>query len=122
MNNSEADVKSDSGLYKIISAILIASLRKITMKYLFKNDNSKTNLDALKGQKFRLLSKTDFETTGKVKVKDVGWSVKGDDGQTIEKDSLVEVVKIAGNKLLVKECGDTKAKSSKNEKENNIEK
>ena len=90
-------------IFLVISAVLIASLRKITMKYLFKNTDGKTNLDTLIGQKFRLISSTDFETVGKVKVKDVEWGVKGVDNQTIEKGSLVEVVKISGNKLIVKE-------------------
>ena len=88
-------------IFFVISAILIASLRKITMKYLLKNANLKTNTDALVGQKFRLLEKTDFETVGKVKIKDVEWSVIGDKQQTIEKGAVVEIVKISGNKLIV---------------------
>jgi len=91
-------------IFLVISALLLACLRKITMKYLFKNTDGKTNLDTLIGQKFRLISSTDFETVGKVKVKDIEWSVKGVDDQNIEKGSLVEVVKISGNKLIVKEC------------------
>ena len=90
-------------LFVVTSAVLIASLRKITMKYLFKNANAKTNMDALVGQKFRLLVRTDFETIGKIKIKDVEWGVKGDNGQTIEEGAVVEIVGVSGNKLIVKE-------------------
>lgn len=89
-------------IFVVISAVLIASLRKVTLKWLFKNNNSKTNVDALIGQKYRLLEATDFETLGKIKIKDIDWSVVGEKQQTIEKDAIVEIVKIEGNKLIVK--------------------
>ena len=86
----------------VISAVLMLTLRKVTKKFLLKNSDTKTNVNALVGQKFRLVSRTDFETIGSVKVKDVEWSAVGDKGQTIEKGKIVEVVGISGNKLLVK--------------------
>ena len=89
-------------IFVAISAVLIATLRKVTMKFLFRNNQSKTNLDTLIGEKYRLVESTDFDTLGKVKIKDVDWSVQGDKQQTIEKGSIVEVVKIEGNKLIVK--------------------
>ena len=95
-------------IFVVISAVLIASLRKITLKFLFRNSNGKTNLDTIIGQKFRLLEGTDFETAGKVKIKDVEWTAVGDKQQTIAKGAVVEVVKISGNKLLVKEIENEK--------------
>ena len=100
-------------IFLLISAILIACLRKITLKYLFKNVNEKTNLDAIIGQKFRMLERTDFETMGKIKIKDVEWSAVGDKQQTIEKDTIVEIVKISGNKMIVKELKEEKEKGKK---------
>ena len=90
-------------IFVVLSAILILSLRKITMRWLFKNDNTKTNLDTVLGQQYRLLERTDFETTGTIKVKGVEWSVVSSGEKPIEKDAVVEVVKIKGNKLVVKE-------------------
>ena len=95
------------------SALLLALLRKITMKFLLKNTTTKTNLDALVGQKYRMLERTDFETVGKLKVKDLEWSVVGENQQTIEKGAVVEVVRISGNKLVVKEA---KQDTQENEK------
>lgn len=95
-------------IFVIISAILIAFLRKITKKFLLRNANTKTNTDALIGKKFKVLEKTDFETTGKIKVNDVEWSIVGQDRETIEKGVVVEILKISGNKLIVKEIIDGK--------------
>lgn len=105
-------------IFVVISAVLIASLRKVTFKWLFKNNNSKTNVDALIGQKYRLLETTDFETLGKIKIKDIDWSVKGEKQQTIKKNAIVEIVKIEGNKLIVKPVTEDN-KADKKEKENN---
>ena len=98
-----------------LSAILIACLRKISIKFLFRNEDNKTNLDTLIGEKFRLLERTDFETVGKVKVKDIEWSVIGNEQQTIEKGSVVEVVSISGAKLKVKEVKDPNSTKTLNE-------
>lgn len=89
-------------VFIVLSAIMILSLRKVTMKWLLKNSNHKTNVDALVGQKHRMLSRTDFETLGSVKINDVVWSAVGENQQTIEKDEIVEIVKLSGNKLIVK--------------------
>lgn len=89
-------------VFVVLSALFIVLLRKVTIKFLFKNSNHKTNVDALIGQKHRMLSRTDFETLGSVKINDVVWSATGEDQQTIEKDEIVEIVKVQGNKLVVK--------------------
>lgn len=103
-------------LFIVISAVLILSLRKITMKFLFKNSNEKTNLDAVVGKKYRMLDRTDFETLGSIKINGVVWSVEGENQETIEKDELVEVVKVSGNKLKVKKV--EKQEENKENKEN----
>ena len=90
-------------IFVVVSVTLLACLRKITKKYLLRNSNVKTNADSLIGQKFRLLHRTDFETVGKVKVKDVDWSVMAEGQETIEEGAVVEIVGLSGNKLIVKE-------------------
>lgn len=103
-------------MFIVVSAILILCFRKMTKKWLLKNTTAKTNLDALIGEKFRMLSRTDFETMGKVKVKDVEWSVKGENSQTIEEGEVIEVTGVSGNKLLVKPIN---SENNKDKKENN---
>ena len=101
-------------VFVIVSAVSMISLRKVAIKYLFKNSNSKTNVDALVGKTVRMLTETDFDTVGTVKVNDVVWSAVGVNQETIEKGQLVEVVAIEGNKLKVKQIQDkNKEKSNK---------
>jgi len=94
-------------LFILISAILIVSLRKITKKFLLRNSNEKTNLDIIIGNSYRLLSKIDFETMGTIKINDIIWNATSENKETIEKDEIVEVVKISGNKLIVKKSKET---------------
>ena len=89
-------------IFVVVSAVLILSLRNVTKKFLLKNANYKSNVDSLVGKQCRMLAKTDFETVGCVKINDVEWSAVSVDGKKIEKDEIVEVVKVNGNKLMVK--------------------
>ncbi len=89
-------------VFFVVSTVLIVSLRKVTKKFLLKNATEKTNLNALIGQKFRMLERTDFETIGSIKINGVVWAAVGLDRQTIEKDDIVEIVNVSGNKMVVK--------------------
>lgn len=89
-------------IFVVLSAIMIVCLRSVTKKFLLKNSNEKTNVDSLIGQKVRMLSRTDFETVGSVKINDVVWSAIGFSQQTIEKDEIVTILSVQGNKLVVK--------------------
>lgn len=89
-------------VFIVLSAALIFSLRKITLKWLFKNKDSKTNMDLIIGKKVRMISRTDFETTGSVKINDVVWSVVSEGQETIEQGEMVEIIAVSGNKLKVK--------------------
>lgn len=89
-------------IFVVLSAAMIIGLRQITKKFLLRNSNARTNLDAYIGQKYRMLSRTDFETVGSVKINDVVWSAIGEGQQTIEAGEIVEIVKVSGNKMIVK--------------------
>lgn len=89
-------------IFIIISAILIVALRPVTKKWLTRGDNIKTNTEALVGKQFKLLETTDFENVGTVSVNGVIWNAIAENNQTIQKNEIVEVVKIDGNKLIVK--------------------
>ncbi len=98
-----------------VSAILLISLRKWTRRMLLKNANFKTNIDALIGKKVRMIERTDFETLGAVKIGDVVWSAKSENGKAIEKDVIVEIKKVDGNKLIVSAVKDSKENEKKEE-------
>ena len=123
------------GVFIVISAVLIIFVRQICRKLLLKSDE-KTNVDAFIGKKAKLLTAVgENENFGTVKFNGVVWNATTENGNKLEKDTEVEVVKVDGNKMIVKavvegdsteqkqEVEDKKAtKSTKKRKEENVEK
>ena len=102
-------------VFVVVSALLILFLRKVAQKVLFKNMNEKTNTDSIVGKKFKLLEKTDLENNGSLKINGVVWTAVSEDGNLIEEGTLVEVIRLDGNKLVVRKLnGDEKTKSDTN--------
>ena len=102
-------------IFIVLSAVLILSLRKITKNFLLKNSNAKTNLASIIGTKVRMIEMTDFDSIGTVKINGVTWSAVGEKGETIESGTVVEIIKIEGNKLFVKEVKSEDKKDKKGE-------
>ena len=98
-------------IFVLISSLLVFLLRSVTKKFLLRNSNGKTNLDVIIGQKFKMLERTDFENIGSVKINDVIWSAIAENQETIEKNEIVQVVKISGNKLIVKKVNSVETKN-----------
>ncbi len=91
-------------LFVFISLICLCTLRKVCKKLLLRKDNEKTNADALKGTKTKLLSDITTDQKGTLKLSDVLWACVSEDGEEITAGSAVEIVKIAGNKMVVRRC------------------
>jgi len=91
-------------VFFVISIALILSLRKITLKYLNKNDNTKTNAEGEIGKKFKLLTDITEDSFGTIKINGVIWNVTTEDNAIIKKDSMVEIIKLNGNKYIVKKA------------------
>ncbi|MGN1208408.1 MAG: NfeD family protein [Christensenellales bacterium] len=93
--------------YQVITAIAISlvcmlSLRRVALK-LLKKDNQKTNLDRTLGEKTKLLSAISEDGLGTVKVNGVTYNAVSENGIAIDAGSEVELVKLDGNKFIVKE-------------------
>ncbi len=86
----------------VASTLLLIFFRPIVKNILNKNSEGKTNLENIIGQKVKMLTPTDFDTLGSVKINDVVWSVKAIDDTPLAVDDIVQVVEISGNKLIVK--------------------
>jgi membrane protein implicated in regulation of membrane protease activity len=86
----------------VVALALLLSLRKIALKYLQKGDNFKSNTDSLVGKKYKLLKAINDDEKGSIKINDVEWTAVTEDDSTIEKGEMVEIVKIKGNKVIVK--------------------
>ena len=95
-------------IFIAISAVLILSLRRITKKFLLRNSKGKTNLDAIIGKHVRMIDEADFDSIGTVKVNGVIWNAVGESQETIESGTIVEIVKVDGNKLIVKKINEQK--------------
>lgn len=109
-------VEIQISVFVVVTALLFIFVRKYAQKLLFKNMDTKTNVDSLVGKQFRLLEDTDFEKLGSIKINDVVWTAISIDGSEIKKNSLVEVVKIDGNKLIVKEVQNKVAEEQRDKK------
>lgn len=104
-------------VFVVVSALLIAFVRRLAKKFLFRNMNSKTNLEQYEGKQLRMLEECDFEHNGSVKINDVVWTATSENNEKIEKDAVVEVVRFEGNKIIVKKIKDAEV----NQKEEKLE-
>lgn len=85
-----------------VSLITFLALRPILQKRLV-HLHSKTNVDTMIGKKGIVVKRITSLEKGEVKINDIIWNaIKRDEDDTIEVDSIVEVISIQGNKLLVK--------------------
>ena len=76
--------------------------RPLVRKFLAKRKNSETNLGLIINHKALVVEdiKNDFEQ-GAVRINGLIWSARSEDGEDIEKDTLVIVKEIRGNKAIV---------------------
>ena len=93
--------------YQVIVAIVISfvclfSLRKLALKWL-KKDNQKTNLHRTLGERIKLLQPITEDNLGTIKVNDVVYNAKTEDGSCVDAGKEVELLRLDGNKYIVKE-------------------
>ncbi len=86
-------------LFVALSCLFIVLLRPLAKKYLLKGVNHKTNTEAYIGKQYKLLTGYDGEELGSVKINGVVWGVVSK--TPLDKDTLVKVIEIDGNKLVV---------------------
>ena len=83
-----------------LALVLLVSLRRFSLKYLLKGDKTKTNVDSMLNNSYKLLESIDDEKAGSIKVNGVVWTATST--EKIEAGEKVVVTKIDGNKLIVK--------------------
>ena len=92
--------------FVLVSVILLIFARPALAKVMQLNKNNRSNVDELIDKKVRMLSDADFDTNGTEKINDVVWTVKSIDGNTLKQGTIVQVVKVEGNKLIAKHYDD----------------
>ena len=86
----------------VISIAAFFALRPISKRFIKRNE-VKSNVDSLIGKKGYVIEKISFLNPGSCKIGDVIWTaVALNEKEEIEKDEVVEVITIDGNKLIVK--------------------
>ena len=93
-------------LFLIVSLILLIFTRPIAMRYLNTN-RTRTNAESLFGKE-AVVTQTieNLKNQGQVIVGGIEWTARTDDnGNVIEKDTVVEIERIEGVKLIVKKKG-----------------
>lgn len=90
------------GVFIVVSAVLIIFVRQICKKLLLKSDE-KTNVDAFIGKHTKLVTGiSDADHLGTVKFNGITWSALTENGTALESGAEVEIVRVDGNKMIVK--------------------
>lgn len=85
----------------ILTLACILGLRRFCVKFLLKG-KEKTNMDIYIGKKEKLKVGMDAEGGGSIVLNGVSWGVKSENGELIKEGSLVEIVRLEGNKFVVR--------------------
>lgn len=89
-------------VFCVLALVLLLALRKFSLKYLLKNNNSTTNVDSVVGTEHKLQQSISPDNAGALKINGVVWTaVCEDESASIEAGNQVRVVKVNGNKLVV---------------------
>ena len=96
-----AEIWLQAVLFTAVSLVLLAFLKPVVQKY-FTPKLQKTNTDAIIGTVGPVVEDIDnIQAVGRVKLGGMEWSARSTTGQPIEKNALVQVDKIEGNKVFV---------------------
>ena len=88
-------------IFVVLSAIMILCLRKVTKKWLLKN-TAKDKLNTVIGTKVKMLDDLGVDDVGHIKINGVVWTAISEQDKKIKEGEMVEIVKISGNKAIVK--------------------
>ncbi|MBQ8909005.1 MAG: NfeD family protein [Clostridia bacterium] len=89
-------------VFVVVSLVLVCFVRKFAQKWFLKNSGAKTNADALIGKSSKLLVGITRDDNGAVRFNGVVWSVTTEDGSSIRAGKYVDIVRMEGNKFIVK--------------------
>ncbi len=95
--------------FTLVSFFLLIFTRPIAVRVLLRGDSpKKINIDDMIGKRALVLESIDpFKGTGKVKINGEIWRAVSENGEKIESESYVSVVKVDGTKLLVRKEGNS---------------
>lgn len=93
--------------FGIVSALCLIFLRKITRKWLFKNTNEKTNMEAYQGQTVKIINVLEDGEKGTFKLNGIEYvAIFEDEKLTFTENEHVVINKFKGNKAVVSKKGE----------------
>lgn len=94
-------------IFIAVSAALLFSTKKFVKKFLARTKEQSTNLELYYDKVAVVTEDINNElATGAVRINGLIWTARSENGETIEKDSLVIFKKIDGNKAIVVRKGE----------------
>ena len=88
-------------LFVVVSVILLIATRPLARR--IRDKAVPTNLDRVLHQTGRVTERVDNErSTGAVYIDGKTWTARSEDGSVLEKDAMVEIVRMEGVKLFVR--------------------
>ena len=89
-------------VFVVISAATLFALRPILKRYI-KQNTFRSNVDAYAGKRGIVVEDIEYLKPGAVKLGDVEWTaIPVNEKDKIQKNSIVEIVAVNGNKLIVR--------------------
>ena len=89
-------------IFVALSAGLLVGTRPLVKKFLRRRKNTDTNLELVIGHKAIVVEEINNDlSVGAVRINGLVWTARSLDGSIIEKDTLVLVKEIQGNKAIV---------------------
>ena len=89
-------------IFVAISAVLLIATRPAIKKFLRRKRNTGTNLELIIGHKAIVVEDINNDLSlGAVRINGLIWTARSVDGSIIEKDTLVIIEEIQGNKVIV---------------------
>ncbi len=90
-------------VFGVVSIASILGLRKVSLKWLQRDEGQKvTSKELTIGKQFELLTSISKTTPGTIKINGVEWSAICKIQPTVDAGTMVEVVELVGNKYVVK--------------------
>ena len=90
-------------VFFVISLVSFFAFRPLLKKRM-KRDVIQSNVDSLVGKNGKVIEEIAPMDGGEIRLNDVIWRAHSVDDKLIERDAIVEVVSISGNKLIVKKA------------------
>jgi len=95
-------VWSQCVVFVVVSTVILIFMRPFALKFI-NNKSIKTNVDTMKGKTGKVVKEiNNVEGKGEILVEGLEWTARTENGEVLEKGTMVTIVRIEGVKAIVK--------------------